>query len=73
MSVVISFRVPKEIKEEMDKIKINWSDYLREMIKKKIKEVKRLEAARKIDEIRKKTKKGVFDAAKSVRKDRDTL
>jgi len=42
--VIISFRIPEYLKSEMDKVKINWSEYLR----KKIEEKLRLEEMRAI-------------------------
>lgn len=73
MSVVISIRVPKELKKKMEKIPLNWSKFIRESIQRKIMEIERQEAAAKIDMIRKKTRKGVFNAAQSIRSDRDSL
>ncbi len=34
--VIISLRVPERLKEEMSKIEINWSEYLRKAIEDKI-------------------------------------
>ncbi len=34
--VVISIRIPKWLKEEMDRININWSEYIRDSIEKKV-------------------------------------
>ncbi len=68
---IVTIRVPKEMKEEMKKIKINWSEYLRKVIEDKIRQVKREMASRKIDEIRSKTRMGVFNAAEAIREDRD--
>ena len=70
---VICVRIPKELKEEMRKIDINWSEYIRDSIKEKIREIRMIEASKKIDEIRAKTIQGKFNAAKSIRKDRDSL
>jgi len=46
MGNVISIRVPPEIKREMDELKgeVNWSEEIREFIKKKIKEHKKRKA-----------------------------
>lgn len=42
MSVVVSFRIDRKLKEEMDKLKhINWSAVVREAIAKKVYEEKR--------------------------------
>ncbi|MHA1596079.1 MAG: type II toxin-antitoxin system VapB family antitoxin [Candidatus Asgardarchaeia archaeon] len=68
---VVSIRVPKKLKEEMKKVNINWSKYLRSIIEEKIRQIRMEEASRKIDEIRNKTIMGVFNAARSIREDRD--
>jgi len=68
---VVSIRIPKKLKEEMKKVNVNWSKYLRSVIEEKIRQIKMEEASRKIDEIRNKTAMGVFSAAKSIREDRD--
>ncbi|MHA1505996.1 MAG: type II toxin-antitoxin system VapB family antitoxin [Candidatus Asgardarchaeia archaeon] len=68
---VVSIRVPKKLKEEMKKVNINWSKYLRSVIEEKIRRIRMEEASRKIDEIRNKTIMGVFNAARSIREDRD--
>ncbi len=68
----LSVRISKETKEQMKKIEIDWSQYIRDTIKQKIKNEKRRQAAHSMDEIRTKTKYGSFDAAGSIRKDRDT-
>ena len=70
---VICIRIPKELKEEMKEIDINWSEYIRDLIRKKIRQIKMMEASKKIDEIRAKTVQGKFNAAKSIREDRDSL
>jgi len=41
------------------------------MIERRIKEHEMIEASRTIDEIRMKTRDGVYDAAKSIREDRN--
>lgn len=68
---VISVRVPKSLKERMGRVQEDWANYVRRMIERRIKEHEMLEASRTIDEIRSKTTKGVYDAAKSIREDRD--
>jgi len=57
----------------MKEIDINWSEYIRDLIRKKIRQIKMMEASKKIDEIRAKTVQGKFNAAKSIREDRDSL
>lgn len=70
---VISVRVPKDLKQKMSRLQVNWADYIRQMIERRIREHEVLEASRKIDEIRAKTREGAYHAAKSVREDRDRM
>jgi post-segregation antitoxin (ccd killing protein) len=53
---VITVRVPSELKKNMKQVKVNWSEYVRECIQKKIDEQKLRAASEKLDEIRKRTK-----------------
>lgn len=66
-------RIPEDLKQEMKKRPdINWSEIVREAIKKKIESQKRVEATRKIDEIKRRMKpvdKGQLD--KWLREDRE--
>ncbi|MBS7622446.1 hypothetical protein KEJ39_02065 [Candidatus Bathyarchaeota archaeon] len=55
----------------MGRVQEDWANYLRRMIERRIREHEMIEASRKIDEIRMKTKEGLYDAAKSIREDRD--
>ena len=41
MDVTLSFRIPEYLKSEMDKIDINWSEFLRKSLEEKI-ELERL-------------------------------
>jgi len=50
--VNVSVKVPKEIRELMRKVDVNWSEYLREVIETKIRVEMAKEAARRLDEIR---------------------
>ncbi|MGI0047759.1 MAG: type II toxin-antitoxin system VapB family antitoxin [Nitrosotalea sp.] len=68
----LSVRISKEIKEQMKKIEIDWSQYIRDAIRQRIRKEKRREAAHSMDEVRAKTKYGDFDAVASIRDDRDT-
>ena len=50
--VNVSVKVPEELRELMRRVKVDWSEYLREVIKAKIKEELAKEAAEKLDEIK---------------------
>jgi hypothetical protein len=54
--VVITVKIPKALKKDMQKIDVNWSQYIRECLQNKINEQKKREAFDKLDEIRKKSK-----------------
>ena len=52
MSEVITLRIPEDLKKEMSSVDINWSEYLREAIRKKILMTRREAAFMKMDAIR---------------------
>jgi len=69
---VVSVRIPEKTRKEMKQTKVNWSEYIREAIEKKIEAEKKKQLFSSVDEILKDTPpapKGF--AAKSVRRDRD--
>ena len=49
---VISVKVPQEIRKKMRQVKVNWSEYIRNAIQKKLNEEKVMAASTKLDEIR---------------------
>jgi len=53
---VVTVKVPSELKEQMKQVKVNWSEYIRECVQKKITEQKMIAASAKLDEIRKHAK-----------------
>jgi Arc/MetJ-type ribon-helix-helix transcriptional regulator len=53
---VITVKVPKKMKERMDELDVNWSEYIRKSITAKIDEDEIRKASGKLDEIRSKTK-----------------
>jgi hypothetical protein len=55
-SEVITVKVPAELKKKMKQINVNWSEYIRQCIRRKIDQQKRQSASDKLDEIRKRTK-----------------
>jgi hypothetical protein len=69
---VITVKVPRELKTQMKKININWSDYLRQCLQKRINEEKMRAAFRKLDEIKKTTKPtSTEEIAAWIREDRE--
>jgi len=57
MSEAIGIRIPKDLREEMAKFEVNWSEYISESIDGKLKELKKKKKkiAEHMDSIRKKT------------------
>ena len=53
---VITIKVPKELKDKMKRIKMNWSEYVRLAISQKIEEQELREASEKLDQIRARAK-----------------
>jgi hypothetical protein len=53
---LITVKIPKSMKQDMKKIELNWSQYVRECLQEKIDEQKKKEAFEKLDQIRKRSK-----------------
>lgn len=68
---VISVRVPKKLKDQMNRVEEDWPHYIRNMIEQRIKRHEILEASKIIDQIRSKTKDGAYNASKTIREDRE--
>jgi len=73
MSDTVVIRVPKKLKEEMKKININWSAYLRQQIERKIKREKLKKLWREIEEIKNRIPPSPIKdfSVKSIREDRE--
>lgn len=69
---VISIRVPKDLKEEMSKLDLNWAEYLRGAIEERVRAERMLRACKEMDELRKKTKTTKFDSTKIIRSMRNS-
>ncbi len=76
MSEVVSFKIRKDLKRKMEKLKdrVNWSEELRRFVELKIKE---MEAKESKERIREKLRKAPWSlqkgtSAKLVREDRDS-
>jgi len=55
--VNVSVKVPEELRESMRQVDVNWSEYLREVIKARIREELAKEASKKLDEIQARAEK----------------
>ena len=71
-SVVIGVRIPKWVKEELEKLDINYAKEIREFLLNRIREEKMKRLAVRMDEIRRRAK-SVEDnlSAKVIRESRD--
>ncbi len=75
MSVIVSFRIPRELKKKMDRFKgtINWSEELRKFIEKRIEELEQQKVIEELEETIKRIPlipKGI--ATRYIREDRDS-
>ena len=68
---VVSFRVPNRLREEMERMSIDWPDVLRRMVEEKVLLEKRRRAAARMDASRKKTVGVRFNSTREIRKMRD--
>ncbi len=50
MSVVISVRIPRKLKEEMDRLstEVNWSEEIRRFLEARVEELKRVKVLREV-------------------------
>jgi Arc/MetJ-type ribon-helix-helix transcriptional regulator len=53
---VITVKVPEELKRKMKQVKVNWSEYIRSAIQKRLEEQMVKAASTKLDEIRMRSK-----------------
>ena len=68
---VVSFRVPDSLREEMERMSIDWPDLLRRIVEERILLEKRRRAAARMDGSRKKTVGVRFNSTREIRKMRD--
>jgi hypothetical protein len=69
---VITVKVPNELKKKMRQVKVNWSQYIRDCVQKKIDQQDMILASGKLDEIRKRTKPTSTEEIVSwIREDRE--
>ena len=68
---VVSFRVPDRLREEMERMSIDWPDVLRRIVEERILLEKRRRAAARMDASRKKTIGVRFNSTREIRKMRD--
>ena len=69
---MISIRVPKDLKEEMSRLDVDWAEYLRGAIEEKVRAQRIKRACKVMDELREKTRGTPFDSVKVIRVARDT-
>ena len=66
MSETIGIKISKDLRDEMAKFEVNWSEFLRESVDEKLKELKRKKISEHLDSIRKKTAGKNINMAKEV-------
>lgn len=70
--VNVSIKVPEEIRKLMRSVDVNWSEYLRDAIERKIRLEIAMNAAKELDEIRKRASKvPTEEIVKWIREDRE--
>ena len=70
---VISFRIPKELKQRLKEVDLNWSEEVRRFIEERVREYKREKALREIDAVLKDVPSPECGtASRYVRADRDS-
>ena len=68
----ITVKIPEEMKKGMKQVDVNWSEYIRKCVQKKLDEQKRRKAFEKLEEIRKHTKPTSTEEIVSwIREDRE--
>lgn len=71
-AAIVTVKVPNELKKKMKQVNVNWSEYIRDAIQKKLEKQKLKEASVKIDEIRQRAKPVPTDKLVSwIREDRE--
>ena len=73
MSEVISIRIPRELKEMMRGLEVDWASFVRRAMEEKVREEKKKNAVKLMDESRRKTRGVKFDSVEVVRSLRDTF
>ena len=69
---VITVKIPDELKKKMKQVKVNWSEYIRDSIQKKIDEQRMKAASAKLDEVRMRAKPVPTEEVVSwIREDRE--
>ena len=72
MSVVIGVRIPKRLKEEIEKLGINYSEEIRQYLEKRVREERARRLIARIEALRKKIKPIEENlSAELIREDRD--
>lgn len=72
MQVDLSIRVPKELKERMERYKIDWKKVIVDAIEEKLRELEAEEALRELDEMNKELPAAETPSWRLIREDRDS-
>lgn len=71
MSEVFSIRIPRELKGMMREVEVDWASFVRGAVEEKVREEKRKNAMKLMDESRRKTRGVKFDSVEVIRTLRD--
>lgn len=71
MSEVISIRIPRGLKEKMREVEVDWASFVRRAVEEKVREERRKNAIKLMDESRRKTRGVKFESVEVVRSLRD--
>ena len=71
MSTVISVRVPRRIREELERLGIDYSQAIRQFLEELVEREKARQIAEEMDRIRARTRSSGNLAARFIREDRD--
>ncbi|BCU69946.1 hypothetical protein [Stygiolobus caldivivus] len=72
MKTVYSFRIDKELREEMERYNIKWNEEIENFIRERVKELKKEEVLKKINETLSTIPETSSSSAEMVRQDRDS-
>jgi post-segregation antitoxin (ccd killing protein) len=72
VQVVLSIRIPKELKERMERYKIDWKRVITEAIEEKLRQLEAEEALRELDKLNEGIPPAPTPSWRLIREDRDS-
>ena len=71
MSVVISLRIPRELKESLEELGVDWRREVREYLERRVREERKRRLLERAREVRRRVGRLTTDSAELIREDRD--